>query len=122
MPYANCYENAEAIELHPTTWLLGIRLAMLLPLTILSCVASLGFRDRCSVTDLGLTGVIFHDGLETKFIRELTTNRVHFQRAHLHGRTTNDARFYAYLQYLRAHPEVTRVLLTDASGANQISH
>ena len=71
-----------------------------------------------SIKRLSLTAVIFHDGLQPDFQHKLTQYNpgVSFEYEHsLHQRSTNDARFYAYLHYLEKHPEIDQVLLTDIS-------
>ena len=65
-----------------------------------------------------LRGVIFHDGLDQGFMDRLTHvyHNITFHRvSSLKNRSTNDARFYAYSDYLKHHPDVKRVLLTDIS-------
>ena len=67
---------------------------------------------------LGLSTVVFHDGLAPDFQwrLQLFYSKLQFQHVpSLEGRSTNDARFYAYLKYLEAHSEIRRVLLTDIS-------
>jgi len=65
-----------------------------------------------------LKAVIFHDGLDQGFMDRLTHvyNNVTFHKVStLHNRSTNDARFYVYSDYLKHHPDIRRVLLTDIS-------
>ena len=70
-----------------------------------------------SVRDLGLRAVVFHDGLNPAFCHRVIQyhSGISFRRVSLAGRTTNDARFYAYQDYLQTHPDITRVLLSDIS-------
>ena len=69
-----------------------------------------------SVHETNLSAVVFHDDLDTTFVSKLTSNRVAFHRVpSLAGRSTNDARFYAWYDYLLDNPDVDRVLLTDIS-------
>lgn len=71
-----------------------------------------------SVRDLGLRVVVFHDRLDPGFCHRVMQYHpgVSFRRVpSLAGRTTNDARFYAYRDYLLARPDVRRVLLSDIS-------
>jgi nucleoside-diphosphate-sugar epimerase len=66
----------------------------------------------------GLRAVVFHDGLDAGFQHRLSSDypRLSFSLVEsLHNRSTNDARFYAYYHYLREHPGIDRVLLTDIS-------
>ena len=71
-----------------------------------------------SVRDQGLTAVVFHDQLDSGFCQRVMQYHpgVSFvQVSPPLNRTTNDARFYAYLNYLYTQPDLTRVLLTDIS-------
>lgn len=71
-----------------------------------------------SLKKQGLRAVVFHDSLDASFQHRVTSDypRLTFTAVtSLHNRSTNDARFYAYYKYLREHPEITRVLLTDIS-------
>ena len=66
----------------------------------------------------GLRAVIFHDGLDSGFQHRLSSDhpKLSFSKVEsLHSRSTNDARFYSYYQYLREHPDIDKVLLTDIS-------
>ncbi len=70
---------------------------------------------------LNLHAVVFHDNLDTLFRHRLRQQYSHISFEFvpsLHGRSTNDARFYAYLNYLERHPEFSRVLLTDISDVS----
>ncbi len=67
---------------------------------------------------LNLQAVVFHDGLDSKFrhrVRQLYPQLFFQLVPSLANRSTNDARFYAYLKYLDDHPGISRVLLTDIS-------
>lgn len=71
-----------------------------------------------SLRVLGLTAVIFHDGMSARFQQRLMQLHpsLHLEQVpSLHGRSTNDARFYAYLSFLLSHPDLGQVLLTDIS-------
>lgn len=71
-----------------------------------------------SLMALHLRAVIFHDGLDQGFMDRLSHiyHNVSFHRVtSLYGRSTNDARFYAYHNYLKRHPDIRRVLMTDIS-------
>ena len=69
-----------------------------------------------SVNRHGLKAVVFHDELSPQFVAKLTNENITFvQVPTLNGRSTNDVRFYIYLEYLQTHSEVKRVLLTDIS-------
>ena len=71
-----------------------------------------------SLRELHLRAVIFHDGLDQGFMDRLSHvySNVSFHRVtSLYGRSTNDARFYAYHDYLKLHPDIRRVLMTDIS-------
>ncbi|EDQ91461.1 uncharacterized protein MONBRDRAFT_31460 [Monosiga brevicollis MX1] len=68
-----------------------------------------------SLVQLNLNGIIFHDELGSNFVSSLQPSGMNFVRMSVGSRSTNDARFYAYLDHLRAHPSLSRVLMTDAS-------
>ena len=71
-----------------------------------------------SVRDLGLRAVVFHDQLDSGFCQRVIQYHpgLSFRRVpSLLNRTTNDARFYAFLDYLHTQPDLGRVLLTDIS-------
>ena len=71
-----------------------------------------------SVRKLEIDAVVFHDGLSPDFQwrLQLFYPKLQFQYIpSLKGRSTNDARFYCYLNYLQAHSDINRVLLTDIS-------
>ena len=71
-----------------------------------------------SVVRLSMEAVIFHDGLKTEFQHRLSQHHpgVSFKYVpSLKGRSTNDARFYAYLDYLQEHSDIHKVILTDIS-------
>ena len=71
-----------------------------------------------SLKEQHLRAVIFHDGLNQGFMDRLSgvySNISFHQVTSLNGRSTNDARFYAYHNYLKRHPEIRRVLMTDIS-------
>ena len=65
----------------------------------------------------GVHFVIFHDSLNEQFqnnLIKLYPGHVEFVKVNsLHGRSTNDARFYEEYAYLLSHPEINKVLLTD---------
>lgn len=73
------------------------------------------------VKELKLKAIVFHDGLDPKFRHRV---RQHYSGVSFHlvpslqNRSTNDARFYAYLSYLDSHPEIGHVLLTDISDVS----
>ena len=67
-----------------------------------------------SVTRLGLHAIIFHDGLSNEFTEQYTNGNVQFVPYSLQTkRSLNDERFYCYLEFLKAHPEVGSVFMTD---------
>lgn len=71
-----------------------------------------------SVKEQRLQAVVFHDGMDAQFRQRLTRyypNVSYHYVQSLQNRSTNDARFYAYLAYLQSHPEIGHVLLTDIS-------
>ena len=69
-----------------------------------------------TVKELRMKAVVFHDGLDPGFRQRLMQHysgiSFHYLPS-LQNRSTNDARFYAYLHYLESHPNIARVLLTD---------
>eukprot|EP00051_Salpingoeca_urceolata_P008654 m.107643 g.107643 ORF g.107643 m.107643 type:complete len:547 (-) comp15860_c0_seq1:305-1945(-) len=69
-----------------------------------------------SLKALGMHAVVFHDGLGTEFMKAIEgEGHVTFHHVALANRSTNDARFFAYRDYLATHPAIHRVLLTDIS-------
>ena len=71
-----------------------------------------------SLKEMKMKAVVFHDGLDQGFqhrVHSYYTNVTFEKVDSLHGRTTNDARFYAYYKYLLEHSDITKVLLTDIS-------
>lgn len=71
-----------------------------------------------SLRQLKMKAVVFHDGLDAGFQHRLSQfySNITFEYVEsLHQRSTNDARFYAYLNYLERHTDIDRVLLTDVS-------
>ncbi|XP_077867079.1 uncharacterized protein LOC144356047 [Saccoglossus kowalevskii] len=76
-----------------------------------------GFMDTWywSVQDIGARAVIIHDNLGGPFINAVSTDKITFSYSSLKRRSTNDARFYAYLTYLRENPNIHRIFLTDIS-------
>lgn len=71
-----------------------------------------------SVRDLGLRAVVFHDELDPAFQQRVSQFHPGISFRHVPpplNRTTNDARFYAYLSYLRSNPDLDHILLTDIS-------
>lgn len=71
-----------------------------------------------SLKQHNLSAVIFHDGLDAGFQHRLTSDhpKLSFKEVRsLRGRSTNDARFYAYLEHLGERSDIERVLLTDVS-------
>ena len=71
-----------------------------------------------SVRDLGLRAVVFHDELSPSFQQRVSQFHPGISFRHVTAplnRTTNDARFYAYLSYLNTQRDHTHILLTDIS-------
>jgi len=71
-----------------------------------------------SLKEKQMKAVIFHDGLDQGFqhrVHSFYPNVSFVKIESLNGRTTNDARFYAYYQYLLQHSDITNVLMTDIS-------
>jgi succinate dehydrogenase hydrophobic anchor subunit len=68
-----------------------------------------------SVNSLAVRAVVFHDDLDSNFIEKLRNNNIEFHRVLPSERSTNDARFYAWYQYLIDHPTISHVLLSDIS-------
>lgn len=71
-----------------------------------------------SVRDMGLRAVVFHDQLDPGFCQRVVDYYpgIRFQQVSSPlTRTTNDARFYAYLDYIHSHSDINHVLLTDIS-------
>ena len=69
-----------------------------------------------SAASLGKHIVVFHDHLDEFFqyrVKEFYPNTEFIFVSNLHGRTTNDIRFYLEYDYLLHHPEVHSVILAD---------
>lgn len=70
-----------------------------------------------SMVELGLHGVVFHDGLSKTFIEGHQTDRIRFEYVapETFTRSLNDYRFYIWRDYLLAHPEIEHVFMTDGN-------
>lgn len=71
-----------------------------------------------SLSQQQLRAVVFHDGLDAGFQHRVSSYYPNLTFSEVHSlcnRSTNDARFYVYYKYLREHPEIDKVLLTDIS-------
>ena len=70
-----------------------------------------------SIKAHNMKAVVFHDGLSAEFMQRIKQDYADIEFAYwdLAGRTTNDARFLAYLSYLDQHPEIERIQCTDIS-------
>lgn len=66
-----------------------------------------------SVVSKNLSAVIFHNGLDSNYVRRLATDKIKFVHTSLGRRSPNDERFFLYLDYLQRHPEIRRVVLAD---------
>ena len=64
---------------------------------------------------LGLYGVIFHDGLSRRFRDSTNSTLMDYELVTLGHRSTNDERYFHYLDYVERHPEIRYALLTDVS-------
>lgn len=70
-----------------------------------------------STRELGLRGVVFHDGLSRDFVETYSTSKIEFvfvdpSRFEF---SLNDQRYFVFYDYLRSCPEVGKVFMTDAS-------
>ena len=65
----------------------------------------------------GLDVVVFYDELEMEWIRraEKAYSQAMFVASDLKYRSVNDDRYYILRDYLKSHPEIGRVFLTDGS-------
>ena len=71
-----------------------------------------------SVRDLGMRAVVFHDQLDPAFCLRVMQYHPGVSFVHVPPpltRTTNDARFYSYLNHLRSQRDLSHVILTDIS-------
>ena len=68
-----------------------------------------------SMKMLSLKAVIFHDELSNEFTQKISSDQLKFFSTDLQCRSTNDARFYSYLKYLKSNTDIHRVFLTDIS-------
>lgn len=67
-----------------------------------------------SLQNVGCSAVIFHDELSQGFVDQWERPDVHFESYTLKTpRSLNDERYYCYLDYLKAHPEIERVFMLD---------
>ena len=67
-----------------------------------------------SLIKVGCHGVIFHDGLSEWFTEKYACEQVSFIPYQLQTqRSLNDERYYCYLNYLRQHPEIQRIIMCD---------
>jgi len=60
-----------------------------------------------------MEAVIFHDELSESFRSRYNSDQITYRQVELGPRSTNDERFYKYLDYLTEHKEIKLVLLTD---------
>eukprot|EP00058_Branchiostoma_floridae_P006963 XP_002592451.1 hypothetical protein BRAFLDRAFT_68937 [Branchiostoma floridae] len=62
----------------------------------------------------GLTAAVLHGGLRESYVRRVSDRNLTFHRVNM-NEFTKSAKFFAFLDYLSAHPDVGRVILTDNS-------
>jgi len=60
-----------------------------------------------------MEAIIFHDELSKSFRSRYNSDQITYQEVKLGPRSTNDERFYKYLDYLNEREEIDNVLLTD---------
>lgn len=69
-----------------------------------------------SLKSLKLKAIIFHDELSKEFVSANTDDFIKFVRCNKDYQwSTNDFRFAVYLYYLKLHPEIENVFMTDIS-------
>lgn len=77
-----------------------------------------------SVAALGLEGVIFHDGMSDCFVERYETDRIRFEMVPPESfrYSLNDYRFFIYLDYLRRHPDIGYVFMTDGNDVKVVTN
>tara|TARA_Y100001970_G_scaffold186363_1_gene226664 strand:+ start:8407 stop:9213 length:807 start_codon:yes stop_codon:yes gene_type:complete len=75
-----------------------------------------------SIKKLGLNGIVFHDGLSNDFIKKYQTNKIKFEYVNPKSfkYSLNDQRFVIYLDYLKKHPEIEKVFMTDGNDVKVV--
>ncbi|XP_066295597.1 uncharacterized protein [Branchiostoma lanceolatum] len=64
--------------------------------------------------DHGLKATVLHGGLRASYIKRVSDRNLTFHRVNM-NEFTKSAKFFAFLEYLSAHPDVGKVILTDNS-------
>lgn len=71
-----------------------------------------------SLHRVGVRGLIFHNQCSDEFVKKYTTDNLRFHKYTFQThRSANDERFYAYRDFLEAHPEIEKVLMLDLFDA-----
>ena len=66
-----------------------------------------------SVASHRLNAVVFYDDLSPTFIEWYQRDHIQFEHRSLGKYSVNDERFLGYLDYVTAHPNLTRLFMTD---------
>lgn len=67
-----------------------------------------------SIDTLNLNAIIFHDSLSKEFVEKNKKHNLKFVRCNNdYAWSTNDFRFAIYNHYLKSHPEIKKVFMTD---------
>ncbi|KAI8518555.1 hypothetical protein Bbelb_045720 [Branchiostoma belcheri] len=64
--------------------------------------------------DHGLKAAVIHGGLQESYVKRVSDRNITFHRVNM-NEFTKSAKFFAFLEYLSARPDVGRVILTDNS-------
>jgi hypothetical protein len=75
-----------------------------------------------SIKRLGLRGIIFHDGMSKKFIKQYETENIRFEYvdSKKFEYSLNDQRFLIYYDYLLKHSEISNVFMTDGNDVKLV--
>ena len=76
-----------------------------------------------SMQELGLYGVIFHDGMSDKFINQYQTAKIRIRYVGDSGRvhiSLNDYRYFIYLKVLEANANYEQVFMTDGNDVKVV--
>lgn len=77
-----------------------------------------------SVQELGLHGVIFHDGMSEEFINRYQTPKIRFEYVDPSEFTysLNDYRYFIYLRFFETHPAYDHVFMTDGNDVKVVQN
>ena len=81
-------------------------------------------RFITSCKKFGLRIVIMHDKLDPTFQANVKNyyDKIEFIQIKVKGRTPNDIRFFRFWDYILAHPEYKRVIMSDVRDVTPLTH